>query len=276
MMKITLYIKTHKKTGLKYFGKVTGWTDPHTYHGSGKYWRKHLRKHGYDVDTKIVGEFDDIKKCSEFAIRFSTENNIVESEEWANLQIENGIDGAPVGHVGSMPSDETKRLVGEQSKLRWSDPEYRARMIATHKKRWTDDLKKRQSDRLKREFWTEDRRLAHSKKLQGRHLGGGIRGVPKPVGFGEKISAALSGRTKSAEHLRNLSGSRQKDRRTLIDHLGNRFEIHSDFSKKYNIDFHHFYNLDSRIRLKSSYRKLGIDYETNKTKTKRELGFRLE
>lgn len=275
-MKITLYIKTHKKTGLKYFGKVTGWKDPYIYHGSGKYWRKHLRKHGYDVDTQIVGEFDDIQKCSEFAIRFSAENNIVESEEWANLQIENGIDGAPVGHVGSQPSDETKRLVSEQSKTRWADPEFRARMVEIHKKRWTDELKKRQSDRLKREYWTEDRRLAHSKKLQGRHLGGGIRGVPKPDGFGKKISAALSGKTKSVEHLRNLSQSLQKDRRVLIDHLGNKYELHSDFSKRYNIDFHHFYNLDSRIRLKSSYRKLGIEYETNKTKTKRELGFRLE
>ena len=33
----TLYIKTHKITGLKYFGKTT--LNPFTYNGSGSHWK---------------------------------------------------------------------------------------------------------------------------------------------------------------------------------------------------------------------------------------------
>lgn len=84
---IYLYIKTHKKTGLKYFGKTTK-KDPHKYHGSGKHWKAHLEKHGYDYTTEIYGVFYDKKQCLESAIEFSEKNKIVESTEWANLRIE--------------------------------------------------------------------------------------------------------------------------------------------------------------------------------------------
>ena len=39
-----LYIKQHTKTGLLYFGKTVN--DPNKYHGSGKRWVKHIKKHG--------------------------------------------------------------------------------------------------------------------------------------------------------------------------------------------------------------------------------------
>lgn len=86
-MKITyLYIKTHKQTGLKYFGKTT--QDPIKYQGSGTYWKRHLKIHGYDVTTEILGFYDNEKECKECAIKFSVENDIVNSKEWANLKIE--------------------------------------------------------------------------------------------------------------------------------------------------------------------------------------------
>ena len=47
-----LYVKTHRITGLQYLGK-TSRTDPYSYPGSGKRWRAHLDKHGYDFETKI-------------------------------------------------------------------------------------------------------------------------------------------------------------------------------------------------------------------------------
>ena len=84
--KIYLYIKTHNKTGLKYFGKTI--FDPYSYNGSGKYWRRHLNKYGCDITTKIYGCYNDKNKCMEDAIKFSEENNIVKSKEWANLIIE--------------------------------------------------------------------------------------------------------------------------------------------------------------------------------------------
>lgn len=81
-----LYIKTHNVTNLKYFGKTV--QNPFTYTGSGTHWTRHLKYHGNNVSTEIVGFFTDKTKCKLAAIKFSIENNIVESKEWANLKIE--------------------------------------------------------------------------------------------------------------------------------------------------------------------------------------------
>ena len=90
-----LYIKQHNQTGLKYFGKTMN--DPYLYKGSGKYWLRHLKKHGNDVSTTWAVPFEDKQELVDFALRFSEENNITESKEWANLRPENGTDGIPKG-----------------------------------------------------------------------------------------------------------------------------------------------------------------------------------
>lgn len=86
-----LYVKTHNKTGLKYFGKTT--KNPFTYLGSGKYWVRHLKVHGTDITTEIIGFFSDPAECRLKAIDFSKKNKITESVEWANIQDETGLDG---------------------------------------------------------------------------------------------------------------------------------------------------------------------------------------
>lgn len=91
-----LYIKQHKQTGLKYFGKTTC-NDPFTYKGSGIYWKRHLSKYGNEVDTIWVQLFTDRETLVETALLFSKKNNIVNSKEWANLKEENGLDGMPPG-----------------------------------------------------------------------------------------------------------------------------------------------------------------------------------
>lgn len=89
---ITLYIKTHNKTGLKYFGKTAN--NPMTYKGSGKYWLNHIKKHGNNVTTEIYAHFEtECEELVETALKFSNENNITKSKNWANLQDENGLDG---------------------------------------------------------------------------------------------------------------------------------------------------------------------------------------
>lgn len=98
-MKIYLYVKQHNVTGLKYFGKTMK-KDPYVYIGSGTHWRRHLKIHGYDIETINVWEFSDAHECEQFALKFSENNNIVESKEWANLRPENGRDGKPVGSPG--------------------------------------------------------------------------------------------------------------------------------------------------------------------------------
>jgi hypothetical protein len=95
-----LYIKQHNKTGLKYFGKTT--KDPYKYRGSGKYWKDHIRKHGNDVTTVWCELFNDKEILTEYAMKFSKDNKIVESAEWANLILENGIDGNVPGNKASL------------------------------------------------------------------------------------------------------------------------------------------------------------------------------
>ncbi len=245
------------------------------YKGSGKYWRRHLKKHGNDVSTKVVAEFDDPAACREFATKFSIDNNIVESHSWANLQIENGQDGAPLGHVGSRPNKKSKTTISKKCKEVWKN--YREKIIDAQKKSWTIDRRKKQSTRLSSVFWTEERRKSHSKKLSGRVGHKKCKGVPKHKDFGNLISRALSGKPKSQEHLKNLAMSRQKDKRVFIDHLGNRYDLHSDFSNKYGVAMNTFRDLDAKItRHTPVYEKLGIDFNYAKNKTKRELGFRFE
>ncbi len=108
-MIIYLYIKQHSITGLKYFGKTTR-KDPFKYRGSGMYWQNHINKYGKEyIKTLEIWGFDDINLCSKFALKFSKNNNIVESKEWANLQPENGIDGWAPGVSGYIWSEDRKK-----------------------------------------------------------------------------------------------------------------------------------------------------------------------
>lgn len=97
-----LYIKQHSVTGLKYFGKTTK-TDPYKYSGSGTYWKKHCKKHGKKfVKTLWVSDLYYDTSIVEIALHFSKENNIVESNDWANLILENGLDGGCT-HIKNKP-----------------------------------------------------------------------------------------------------------------------------------------------------------------------------
>lgn len=88
---IYLYIKTHNITGLKYLGKTV--QDPYTYKGSGKRWLNHLKKHGNNVTTEIIGQFTTIEELKQVSIPLSENLNIVDSKQWANLRPESGDGG---------------------------------------------------------------------------------------------------------------------------------------------------------------------------------------
>lgn len=88
---IYLYLKTHNKTGLKYLGKTV--RDPYQYRGSGLVWNRHLDKHGDDVTTEVLFGTIDVEEFKKAAIEFSEKWNIVESEEFANMTIEQGQGG---------------------------------------------------------------------------------------------------------------------------------------------------------------------------------------
>ena len=102
-----LYIKQHSITGLKYFGKTT--QDPYKYKGSGLYWTNHIKKYGKEhIVTLWVSDPYHDTSISELAIQLSKENNIVESKEWANLKLENGLDGGSISNTESIET-RTKR-----------------------------------------------------------------------------------------------------------------------------------------------------------------------
>jgi hypothetical protein len=108
-----LYIKQHSVTGLKYFGKTTK-KDPYTYLGSGKYWKSHYKKHGkIHIITLWVSDLYYDTSIVEHALQFSSENNIVESDKWANLVPENGLSG---GSLGTILSDEHKSKISASQK----------------------------------------------------------------------------------------------------------------------------------------------------------------
>jgi hypothetical protein len=92
-----LLVQTHNVTGLKYFCKTTDLAKVHWYKGSGTVWKRHLKKHGNDVSTGIMGFYLDRQRCVEAALEFSRTHNIVASKEWANLVEENAETGAQGG-----------------------------------------------------------------------------------------------------------------------------------------------------------------------------------
>jgi len=125
-MIIYLYIKEHSVTGLKYFGKTIS-TDPFKYSGSGTYWVPHIKKYGKElVKTLEVWGFDNQELCTEFALRFSKENNIVESKEWANRIPENGL---PSTFQGSVLPETIRNRISNTLSGRTISEEHRLKNI---------------------------------------------------------------------------------------------------------------------------------------------------
>lgn len=92
-----LYVKKHNVTGFKYFGKTTRLQKIHSYKGSGVHWVRHLKKHGADYTTELLGIWQNEDRLIKFARKFCEENNVVKSLDWANMVLEEGLQGATNG-----------------------------------------------------------------------------------------------------------------------------------------------------------------------------------
>jgi hypothetical protein len=128
-MSIYLYVKTHNKTGLKYLGKTVK-EDPHSYPGSGKVWRRHLAKYGYDYTTEILLETDSEQELKEKGVYYSNLWNVVESKNWANLMIEQG-DGGNTSHTTGFKEGIKNRNTNGKN-----NPMYGRSAIAEQNLRW--------------------------------------------------------------------------------------------------------------------------------------------
>jgi hypothetical protein len=143
---IYLYLKTHNKTGMKYLGRTIS-KDPYKYKGSGKYWTNHIKKHGYDVTTEILFESDDENAIEEIALYYSDKFNIVESKEFANLIIENGLDGGT--HGGGIRKKTVCIHNGKETKYIEPGEEIPEGWFLGRSYKYTDEVKKKMSEARK-------------------------------------------------------------------------------------------------------------------------------
>ena len=171
---ITLYIKTHRVTGLKYFGKTTA-DDPIKYSGSGTYWLRHLMKHGNDYDTEIYLQSENQEYITQEALRFSRAYDIVNSELWANLAEETGLDGRV---KGLLHSEETKEKISQAQKGKIHSKETRDKMSESGKGRiaWnkgkihSEETRNKMSDAHRNKFVSEKTREKLSKAKEKVYL----------------------------------------------------------------------------------------------------------
>lgn len=207
-MIISVYVKTHKTTGLKYLGKTV--SDPLRYSGSGLYWKRHLKEHGNLVDTEVLAVFDletQKEDLTKFCLDFSEAYDIVNSSLWANLIVENGLDGKPVGAPGCVFSPETRDKIAVTSRERWSDPEYARKVSESQSESWTDERKKIHSESL-----TGKSRPEHSEYMkniwsENKESMCNIGDLPRTDSHNKAISAALKGKKKSHSHIEAMRKS---------------------------------------------------------------------
>lgn len=177
-----LYVKTHNKTGLKYLGQTSA-NDPHKYPGSGVYWKHHLKKYGYDYNTELLKECQTKEEVKKYGTYYSNLYNILESDEWANLKIEQGEGGRQTEEVrkriseagkGRIPwnkgkeiwTEEDRKRIGERNKQRGpqSEETISKRVAKNTGKIRTKEQRKKASEAQKGKILTED----HKKSLRGK------------------------------------------------------------------------------------------------------------
>lgn len=110
-----LYVKTHTLTGMKYFGKTTRLQKIHTYKGSGVHWVRHLKKHGCHYQTELLGIWHDADRLQKFATKFCIDNQVVESDQWANMVLEEGLQGASTGDTNVAKRSDVRQKMSKHS-----------------------------------------------------------------------------------------------------------------------------------------------------------------
>ena len=159
-MKYKLMIKTHNVTKLKYLC-VTSKENYEMYKGSGYYWKRHLEIHGKDILTELLFETDNLEELTKRAIEYSSEFDVVESDEWANLIPESGY------HV-TEPEKQRNGWFGWYSSLSCEEKEKRNKNISKKVKerllKIKDELPSILSERRKK--LSTEKKEQRKKKIQ--------------------------------------------------------------------------------------------------------------
>jgi hypothetical protein len=171
-----LYIKRHKITRLKYFGKTTK-KNVEEYLGSGVYWKKHIKKHGKEhVETIWISEpFYDKELLIEFSIFLSKLFNVEKSTDWANLIIENGLDGAPKGVKNKGPRGEKNGMFGKTKEL---NPFYNKNHSLEQKQKWSEMRLGKKNPNYGAKSFTKE---TYEKLKRPKPVGSNYRGSPGKI-----------------------------------------------------------------------------------------------
>ena len=152
-----LMVKKHNKTNLKYLCQ-TRRKEPFLYAGSGTYWKLHLKTHGYDISTEILGEYntkDDLKKAGEY---YSKMYNVVESDEWANLRIEDGDGGNTSKTEGyKLGMQKRRTYVGENNPNYGKVGSWAGKVGPMNNKTWYNNGQEEHLCDTKPDGWVEGR-----------------------------------------------------------------------------------------------------------------------
>jgi len=166
-----------------YFGKTTlPHDDMLEYLGSGNRWLNHINKHGVDkVETLWYCLFYDKNDCENFALSFSKNQMIVESNNWANLIPENGLSGFPAG-------------------LKFKDSHKKSLSSAKKGKTW-EEIYGEEGAKLRRLQNSQPRGSLTEKRKQ--NISNAKKGMASPhewsIELREKVSEKLSGIKRSEE-----------------------------------------------------------------------------
>ena len=204
-----LYIKQHLITGLKYFGKTT--QDPYKYLGSGTRWIRHIKKYGKDkvITCMVYGPFTDEESITKFALDFSQMNDIVNSNKWANLINENGLDGGDTGPR----SEETRKKMSEAKKGIPKTEEHRRKMSEA-RQNISEETRRKLSEAQKGKTLSEEIRKKMSDAKKGNQYSKGrilSEEARRKIGEAKKGKSTWNkGRSHSEDHRRKISEALKK------------------------------------------------------------------
>lgn len=167
----TLYIKTHKKTGLKYLGQTK--QNPLKYRGSGTVWNTHIKKYGMAHHTEILLQTTNWEELKYYGRYYSTYYNIVNAQDdfgnkiWANKIPETGGGGT----IGTWDNPEWKQQRLEQIrhsssmidrismshnvKISLADPEIKQRHQTGCKNAQNDSSIRNQNSKTQKKTWAD-------------------------------------------------------------------------------------------------------------------------
>ena len=198
-----LYKKTHMKTGLKYLGYTTN-KNPHKYNGSGLYWKRHLRQHGYSYNTEILKECTTPDEVQQYGLYYSDMWNIVESDEWANLRVEEGPgtyvmtddtkERISISNTGKKHSEETKEKIRIKRATQVMTDETKAKIsIASQGRRASEAT----LEKMRSKTCSDETKQKISDANKGKPSK--LKGIPRTEETKKKVSNSKLGKSRSEE-----------------------------------------------------------------------------